>query len=119
MSQNESHAQYRCDFLDDTNYADLQTGMHPNFLAKFREGYAHYIDGNWDQARVVFEEVLEMPSANQYFDKDGQAQANGPTMQLMRYMSEHEFVAGKSWNGVHVMGRFLCFYLKSRILGYM
>ena len=89
---------------DMSTYEELQHGMHPQFLSKFREGYQCYIDGNWDKARIIFEEVLEMPSANQYFDKKtGKRKPDGPTMQLMRFMSEHEFVAGKSWNGVHTL----------------
>ena len=87
--------QASCDFFDDNQYAELQLGMDPMFLPKFREGYQYYIQGLWDKARDVFLEVLKMPSANQYLRPDG------PTTQLMQYMSEHEFVAGKQWKGVH------------------
>ena len=89
--------QASCDFFDDTQYAELQHGMDPDFLPKFREGYQYYISGLWDKARDVFLEVLKMPSANQYGRPDG------PTTQLMQFMSEHEFVAGKQWKGVHEM----------------
>ena len=85
------------DFFDDSQYAELQNGMDPNFLSKFREGYDYYINGLWDKARDVFLEVLKMPSPNPYGGDDG------PTTQLMEFMSEHEFVAGKQWKGVHEM----------------
>jgi class 3 adenylate cyclase len=95
--------QARVDFFDDEQYSELQDGMDPMFLTKFREGYDYYIRGMWEKAREVFLEVLKMPSANQYKDKNGVTLPDGPTTQLMEYMSEHEFVAGKQWRGVHEM----------------
>ena len=95
--------QAQVDFFDDEQYSELQDGMDPMFLTKFREGYDYYIRGMWGKAREVFLEVLKMPSANQYKDKNGMTLPDGPTTQLMEFMSEYEFVAGKQWRGVHEM----------------
>mgnify|MGYP001169158457 CR=1 FL=1 len=81
----------------------LNNASFQMFLTKFREGYDYYIRGMWGKAREVFLEVLKMPSANQYKDKNGVTLPDGPTTQLMEFMSEYEFVAGKQWRGVHEM----------------
>jgi len=58
------------------------------FVSIFNSGMRHYIDGNWEKARAELENAEKSKGIPDY-----------PSRSLLKYMSEHGYVAPKDWKG--------------------
>jgi class 3 adenylate cyclase len=69
-------------------YDDRGTVFHD----KFRKGFKHYIDGDWDLA------YRELRFADFIVDS-----TDGPTKVLLNFIEEHGIKKPDGWNGVHIL----------------
>ena len=83
------------------------------FFQKFKSGYLNYLTGEWQIARVAFEETASMlrreesQVGGEGDAKDGgplaaeQVVLDGPSLFLLEYMRKSQFVAPANWGRVH------------------
>jgi len=60
-----------------------------DFEEKWREGFQHYLEGDWDKAKEYFEDTLAMIPGK----------SDGPSNTLLRVIQEHGGKAPIDWNG--------------------
>lgn len=58
------------------------------FYEVFSEGFKHYTDGKWQEARQILEEVESIRGS-----------PDGPSLTLLSIMEEHNFRAPADWEG--------------------
>jgi class 3 adenylate cyclase len=74
--------------LNKYSFIELLTTEKPRtFYMHWREGFDHYIKGDWKEAQIQFSECLKLD------------ESDGPTKTLMGYLRNHGFTAPKKWAG--------------------
>lgn len=74
-------------FQNDKDISLLTSGIEPNLVKNFRNGYDEFTYGNWDHAKKNFDEVLNIDP------KDG------PSLFLLEYMKKFSYKAPNWWKG--------------------
>eukprot|EP00922_Rhytidocystis_sp_ex-Travisia-forbesii_P030936 GHVS01045613.1.p1 GENE.GHVS01045613.1~~GHVS01045613.1.p1 ORF type:complete len:102 (+),score=6.07 GHVS01045613.1:161-466(+) len=75
-------------FKTDPDIKAMRKHIPPGFCREFRRGFQSYTRGEWDDARRMLQGV-----------KTQLGHEDGPTMVLLRYMEEFDYVAPQEWRG--------------------
>lgn len=79
---------------NNSEYPEIQEGLHPTFKQTFLQAYEYFIQGDWPAARRSFDAGMRLK------EKDG------PTLYLLSYMDANNDTLPDKWDGAHFLDGF-------------
>ena len=81
-------------FNKDPDLLNLREHINDKFLDIFRQGLEKYLEGKWSEATTLLLQSNQMmKDMVPHFDGDG------PSLTLLEYMEERNFIAPSNWKG--------------------
>lgn len=88
LTQNsiDLHTQF---FVKDNEICVMRETFSKEFYAKFNEGFKHYVDGKWSEAKSTLEQMHALHPQG----------SDGPSLTILSTIEENNGVAPSGWKG--------------------
>ena len=83
-------------FQTDPDLEEMTQFFHHDFIKKYEDGIALYLEGYWPEAKVEFEKVSRIKG----FD-------DRPTQNLLRFMRKTNFIAPADWKNYSLVQNYI------------
>lgn len=81
-------------FETDSQYSEIQEGLHPGFVPAYRQVYDAYVKGDWTKAHEELKLAMELRPED------------GPSKLMLSVLQAHDFVAPSDWPGYRVVEKY-------------
>ncbi|EAR83046.2 adenylate/guanylate cyclase domain protein (macronuclear) [Tetrahymena thermophila SB210] len=93
-----------CQIIDsDVDIATMRKNYTDEFRNTYHDGLQEYLNGDWEAAKVLFEEAQMILKDTLYRSGADDTFLDGPIQTLIKYMQKSNFKAPQNWYGYRVL----------------